>query len=372
MTKSDESLIFNKIVEVGCSKTLTDKIILSKSVLYCLEYITVLSINHRILKVDDNVLVLDICYMMNQFQSLLKLIHENATSSGAVYIVLRVLKTIRDEYILSITNTSKSNCQINKERKILLTDSYDVDYKNVDVGLERTIRESLQELCEELGQLHTHLLCLSSSILSYESNNVMIMDCDPILDQFFKKAVKKTKLTVNFVATAISHQNLNVVQKKYTNLHDIHFTVVPYNDIYSSVPNMSSILLVCRTLFMDGSVLVTCGAKQLALVCKKFNVPVYILAHIHNLDPGIVDENKINFLQNPSQINQFKDDDTQDFNGFIKKPSNYFSSAPKFEILHKDYVTYIVTNRKIYYPENIYQLIQEIYHAEDINFLSLL
>ncbi|KAG4302887.1 hypothetical protein PCK1_000830 [Pneumocystis canis] len=258
---------------------------------------------------------------------------ERITSSPIYSSMLNLLGK-PDDY--EPKNSQKSEARIGTELKPILT-------------------QGIQDIIDELEKTHADI---SAQALDHIHSNEIIMThgTSKTIETFLRAAARKRKFTVILAESFPNNQES--FRESITALANtkIDIILIPDAAVFAIMSRVNKVILDAHTVFANGGVLVSAGAKNLAAAAKHHSTPVIICAGIYKFSPVYPhNPDSLISLSSPNNIIPF-DQDLIDTVDIINVCNDYIPPSM---------IDLYITNLGGHPPSYLSRLIRDHYDPED-------
>ncbi|KAG5440515.1 hypothetical protein PCK2_000449, partial [Pneumocystis canis] len=188
-------------------------------------------------------------------------------------------------YISSVGNLEKiTSSPIYSSMLNLLGKPDDYEPKNsqkstahIGTELKPILIQGIQDIIDELEKTHTDI---SAQALDHIHSNA-----SKTIEAFLRAAARKRKFTVILAESfpnnqKSSHESITALANT-----EIDVILIPDAAVFAIMSRVNKVILDAHTVFANGGVLVSAGAKNLAAAAKHHSTPVIICAGIYKFSP---------------------------------------------------------------------------------------
>ncbi|KTW26696.1 hypothetical protein T552_02702 [Pneumocystis carinii B80] len=325
----------------------------------------------------------DVNQLISQLQKLgSKLIEAQPKEFVSGNIVRRVLFLIREEFNNATDETElekpsdeqliKSSIEGNLERitsspiysSMLNLLGKPSDYEpnvsqkftnRINVDLRPIFIQGIQDIIDELEKTHSDIAAQAMDHI-HSNEIIMTYGASKTIETFLRAAAKKRKFTVilaeSYPNDHVSSHTLTVTLAN----EGIDTILIPDAAVFALMSRVNKVILGSHTVFANGGVLVSAGAKNLAAAAKHHSTPVIICAGIYKFSPVYPhNPDSLIALSSPSHVIPF-DEDLMGSVDMINACHDYIPPSM---------IDLYITNLGGHPPSYLARLIREHYDSED-------
>ncbi|XP_067008747.1 translation initiation factor eIF2B subunit beta [Anabrus simplex] len=274
-------------------------------------------------------------------------------------MVRRILKIIREEYVVGRKNKQEEVDPQESLHKIVTSEGDVDDYNTVVPQLKASIIEHIGEFQTEL---ETSAENIAQQAREHIHSNEIIMTVgkSSAVEAFLKAAASERKFEVIVAECAPfcrGHELAVSLGKS-----KIQTTLIADSAIFAIMSRVNKVIIGTHTVMANGGLRSVCGSHIVALAAKHYSVPVIVLAPMYKLSPLHLcsyDQDAFNNYVSPEGVLNYSD-------GAILSKVHVFN--PVFDYVPPELVTLFISNTGGHAPSYVYRLLSELYHPEDRDF----
>ncbi|KAG4304883.1 hypothetical protein PORY_001558 [Pneumocystis oryctolagi] len=231
--------------------------------------------------------------------------------------------------------------------------------------------QGIQDIIDELEKTH---IDISVQALDYIHSNEIIMThgASKTIEVFLRAAAKKRKFTV--ILTESFPNNHSSSHESIISLANagIDAVLIPDAAVFALMSRVNKVILGAHTVFANGGVLISAGAKNLAAAAKHHTIPVIICTGIYKLSPLYPhDPDSLIILSSPNNVMPFEQGN---FSKYLNQQLTKYSTdiVDTIDIINtcNDYIPpsmidLYITNLGGHPPSYLSRMIRDHYDPED-------
>lgn len=240
----------------------------------------------------------------------------------------------------------------------LLVVDYPDTYYSSRPALKQAVMEAIQEIMNELDDLHRSINDQAASHI-HSDEIVLTIGGSKTVEEFLKGAAAKKRQFQVVICEGAPHYGGHSMANS---LADAGISTILIHDsaIFAIMARVNKVLLSAHAVLANGGLVTSSGSNLIALAAHHNSVPVVCVTGMFKLCPMYPHEGQdtLNNLLSPSSVinyTEMRDPRMNDVE-FVN---------PMYDYIKPEYINLYVTNVGSFQPSFTYRLLAEYYHYDD-------
>ncbi|XP_066581345.1 translation initiation factor eIF2B subunit beta [Prorops nasuta] len=273
-------------------------------------------------------------------------------------MVRRILKIIREEYMLELKKKSDESDFQESLHKLLTAEAEDdVDFNISVPSLKPSLIDRLNEFELELETCSENITKLAPEYI--ESNDIiMTFGKSTLVEEFLKTAAATKSFEVIVAEGGPSLRGIEMASS--LSEAKIQTTLLSDDLMFALMPKISKVIIGAHTVMSNGGLRAISGCGTIARAAKYYSIPLIVLLPLYKLSPlSVCSYKQDGFTKYASPLSGV----ISGANAALLERVEAYN--PVYNYVPSDLVTLFITNMGSNEPSCNHKLISELYHPND-------
>lgn len=289
-----------------------------------------------------------------------RIIYADPSETVIGNMIRRVLKIIRDEYVIATktSHTSEGGDARDSQETSSVEegDKLEPDYLQSIPNLKADVIDRIAELLAELDGGVENVATQALEHI-HANETIMTFGKSHTVEAFLKNAARKRKFQVIVAEAAPYFKGQELVASLAE--ADVEATLISDASIFAMMSRVNKVIIGTHTIMANGGLKALCGILNVALAAKHCAVPVFVCASVYKLSPQFVtsvDQEGFQRYNSPHHILSYEE---------MSELGDVEVLNPMFDYVPPDLIKLFISNIGGNAPTYVYRLLSELYHPAD-------